>query len=207
MNRGLLIVLEGVNGAGKTSIIAELIEYYTRIGVKVSSYKFPDRSGLYGDKIDRYLKGTLVIDSKYEVLNMFAANRRVHSSSIRKDLHDGKLVFVDRYVFSGIAYQIPDSVFDSNRIRRYCSVFGHFDNHMSFPNVVYLIEGNHLIKRGIARREVFHDVSKRRLYDRHAMIHQVISNFRLPCVSISNRDGHLRDAVQQIIYDVNIRRY
>ena len=52
MFRGLLVVIEGINGAGKSTIIYEMMKHYKATGVDVSLYKFPDRSGDHGGKIN-----------------------------------------------------------------------------------------------------------------------------------------------------------
>ena len=66
--RGLLVVVEGVNGAGKSTIINNIVSYYKDMEVPHSLYKFPNRSGPTGEKIDKYLKGEIKIKSKYDVI-------------------------------------------------------------------------------------------------------------------------------------------
>lgn len=201
---GLLVVFEGVNGSGKTTIIEELEQYYRMTNAPYAIYKMPDRSGMYGDRIDEYLKGKIVITSKYDVLDMFAANRSAIRKNMMRDLYNGKIVLCDRYVFSAIAYQIPTHVVDETIIQNYSSVIGHFDKMMPMPDVVYLIDGNHLSKRGEAHKEKFH-------YDEHKSklikdkLIKVIETYTDQLVVLRNRSGSLNEVVNYIVFDISTR--
>lgn len=99
--RGLLIVFEGVDGAGKT--------YNTKrtammLGMDTFSMSFPDRyDPVTGDIIDRFLRKKLVLSNR-EAHLIFSANRWHNAAFIKSALDDGIDVVLDRYLFSGIAY-------------------------------------------------------------------------------------------------------
>ena len=197
------MVIEGINGAGKTTIVNDLIERFGVLQIPVSVYKFPNRNGPNGSKIDNYLKGNVLIQSKYEVLDMFAADRESVRENINADLEMGKVVICDRYVYSAIAYQIPLSVSEEKKIRLYCNVIGYFDKCMPIPDIVYVIEGDHLDKRGIAKHEVFHYLGSRSVR-MNVLLKKVISQYTRPNV-VKNKTGHLDEVVNYIFNDIGFR--
>ena len=205
MTKGILVVIEGVNGAGKTTIINELVYCFNTLKVPFSVYKFPNRNGIHGRRIDKYLKGEIKIDSKYDILDMFAADRASVMEDIKKDVKDGKVVICDRYVYSAIAYQIPLSLTDSKKLRLYCNVIGHFDKTMPLPDIVYIIEGDHLAKRGIAHREVFHykgSLSAQMSF----MLQRVVAQYPNQFMVVKNKTGDLGTVVNYIFNDIRIRQ-
>jgi dTMP kinase len=204
MNRGILVVIEGINGAGKTTIINDLVAHFQSIRIPIAVYKFPNRNGIHGKRIDAYLKGEILIESKYDVIDMFAADRKSVKADIQNDLNNGKIVICDRYVFSAIAYHIPLHVTDSRLIKAYCNIIGNFDKHMPPPDIVYLIEGNHLAKRGIVRKEVFHYHGDRCRSIRNKL-HKVISMLTAQFAIVTNHDGKSDDAVAFIANDIGLR--
>jgi len=205
LRRGQLIVIEGANGAGKSTIIEEICKYFTIFNIEVSVYKFPNRYGKHGHTIDQYLKGEITIQSKYDILSMFAADRREATANMEKDLTRGKVVICDRYVFSAIAYQIPAHVTKPIVIRNYCNIIGYFDKNMPIPDMVFLIEGDHLSKRGINNPERFHYMGDKALAIQNAL-RLVVDNYATPHAILKNRHGHLNDIVHYIVCDINLRR-
>lgn len=204
MSRGLLVVVEGINGAGKSAIINELLKHYKHTRRSAALYKFPSRSGELGQKINAYLTGKLKITSKYDVLDMFARDREMAKIGIKKDLAEGKIVICDRYFFSAVAYHIPINVSERAKINLYCRVIGHFDKGMPIPDITYLIDGHHLAKRGIVKRELFHYMGAKS-QALHSILHWVIDSFTQQYMNIKNKDGHLDDIVRDIINDINLR--
>lgn len=103
-NMGSLIVIEGLDGSGKTTLIRGLGKYLKKLGFRVVMTSEPT-SGPIGRIIKRYLRGAQRRDPIYEAL-MFAADRRWHCENvIRPALKKGSIVLCDRYVFSSLAYQ------------------------------------------------------------------------------------------------------
>ena len=204
LRKGVLVVIEGVNGAGKTSIINELIDRFDTLKIPISVYKFPNRNGPYGSKIDQYLKGEILIESKYDVLDMFAADRLSVKEQITTDIRNGKIVICDRYVYSAIAYHIPLSVETTKSVRLYCNILGYFDKTMPMPDMIYLIEGAHLMKRGIVNKEVFHYVGEKS-NKMSNMLHKVIASFTQSVIIIKNKNGYLDTSVNQIFNDIMFR--
>lgn len=198
---GCLVVLEGVNGSGKTTIINELVRLLSLTNIDVSLYKFPFREGHRGKEIDEYLKQKSSKKSKYEILDMFAANRKSMIESMMSDLTHGKVVICDRYVFSAIAYQIPIYVKDPRVIRNYCNIMGYFDKEMPVPDLIYLIDGDHLKKRNDTIVERFHSTGDK-AQAMHRMLDRVIMNYTRRFKVLKNKTGKAHILAKVIYSDI-----
>ena len=105
----MFIVLEGVDGCGKSTQIAKLREMFAQQGVESEYLHFPRFDAPYfGEMIARFLRGELgsieQVDP-YVVALLYAEDRRDAASMIQGWLDQGKVVIVDRYVYSNVGYQ------------------------------------------------------------------------------------------------------
>ena len=105
----MLIVLEGLDGAGKSTQVKKLKEYLTERCGELVYIHFPRYDApVYGDLIARFLKGEFgAIDAVHPqlVALLFAEDRHGAAPAMREALEAGKVVLLDRYVYSNIAYQ------------------------------------------------------------------------------------------------------
>lgn len=105
----MFIVLEGLDGAGKSTQIAKLRDMFRARGVESEYLHFPRFDApVYGELIARFLRGDLgSVESvnPYLVALLYAGDRAAAAATIRGWLADGKVVIVDRYVYSNIGYQ------------------------------------------------------------------------------------------------------
>jgi dTMP kinase len=102
-SRGLLIAFEGIDGAGKTTQAQALYALLGQRGIAALSTKEPT-NGEWGQKIRRSaITGRLPID---EELHAFLEDRKEHvRDELMPALAAGKVVIVDRYYLSTVAYQ------------------------------------------------------------------------------------------------------
>ena len=105
----MLVVLEGLDGAGKSTQVKKLRKYLESVCGDLEYIHFPRYdSPVYGDLISRFLRGDFgSIDSVHPqlVALLFAEDRHGAAEGIKSRLAEGKAVLLDRYVYSNIAYQ------------------------------------------------------------------------------------------------------
>ena len=105
----MLIVLEGLDGAGKSTQLKMVTSYFSSLGRQVDYLHFPRYSApIYGELIAKFLRGDFgSIDQVHPqlVALLFAEDRRDAGSLIRSWMNQGRVVVLDRYVYSNIAFQ------------------------------------------------------------------------------------------------------
>lgn len=105
----MLIVLEGLDGAGKSTQVKKLKAYLEGVCPNLEYIHFPRYdSEVFGGLIGKFLRGGFgSLESVHPqlVALLFAEDRRTASPLIRQSLENGSYVLLDRYVYSNIAYQ------------------------------------------------------------------------------------------------------
>lgn len=101
--------MEGLDGAGKSTQIAKLKAMFDERGVESEYLHFPRFDApVYGELIARFLRGDLGGVNEvnpYLVALLYAGDRADCAKRINGWLSAGKVVIVDRYVYSNIGYQ------------------------------------------------------------------------------------------------------
>ena len=102
-SRGLLVVVEGIDGAGKTTAAQRLAAWCRGRGMCVVSSKEPT-DGEWGRRLRQSAQDGRL--SLAEELELFSKDRAEHVEAlVRPALEEGKVVILDRYYFSTAAYQ------------------------------------------------------------------------------------------------------
>jgi len=105
----MLIVLEGLDGAGKSTQVRKLREYLEGVLPSLEYIHFPRYDApVYGDLISRFLRGDFGDNETVHpqlVALLFAEDRHGAAPEIKRILAEGGTVLLDRYVYSNIAYQ------------------------------------------------------------------------------------------------------
>ena len=119
----MLIVLEGLDGAGKSTQLKMLSAHLAARGLQVDYLHFPRyEAPVIGGMIAGFLRGDFgAIDQVHPqvVAYLFAEDRRDAAPLIREKLAAGHCVILDRYVYSNIAFQcskMPDEA-SAERLR------------------------------------------------------------------------------------------
>jgi len=104
-----LIVIEGLDGAGKSTQIALLREWFAERNLHCRYIHFPRTdSPWFGELIARFLRGEFgdigSVDP-YLVAMLYAGDRKDASAMIETWLEEKYFVILDRYTYSNIAYQ------------------------------------------------------------------------------------------------------
>lgn len=115
--KGQYIVLEGIDGSGKTTQIERLYEHFTSQGKEVIRTREPRKDeGLIGELIQKILNGKTTVPS-IAIQYLFSADRGMHHAElIEPALKEGKIVISDRCFWSAVPYGVLDlkEDFDSN---------------------------------------------------------------------------------------------
>lgn len=103
---GILISLEGPDGAGKTTVLKEILPEIQKMKREIVPTREPG-----GVRVAEEIRQIILdpknteIDSKTELM-LFAAARRLHmQEKMLPALQAGKVVIVDRFIDSSVAYQ------------------------------------------------------------------------------------------------------
>jgi len=175
MQRGNLIVFEGIDGAGTTTQAEELRRMFSQRGLPATVMAQPS-GGPVGMLIRQILKGRLVtIGGKppgwITMSLLFAADRQdLQESELEPSLRDGVNVICDRYVQSSVVYQSVGAGHDEA-----IPWILEINRHMRRPDVVFYLRVDPLDaqRRRIARSErpeIYDDVELQKLlaeaYDR-----------------------------------------
>ena len=104
-----LFVIEGVDGAGKSTQIKLLNDFFSKKGYNCEYLHFPrTETPYFGELIARFLRGefgSLNEVDPYLVAMLYAGDRKDSSELISGWLKEGRIVLLDRYTYSNIAYQ------------------------------------------------------------------------------------------------------
>jgi dTMP kinase len=103
---GKLIVIEGIDYAGKTTQARLLKNYLKNRGYKVVLFREPGGTAV-GEKIRKILlkDKRLKMDVATELLLYMASRVQLIKEKVTPSIKDGKIVICDRFVFSSAAYQ------------------------------------------------------------------------------------------------------
>ena len=112
----MLIDLEGIDGCGKSTQSKFLMKKFEENNEKTIILKEPT-SGKYGKKLWEMLSGKRKATTE-QILDLFVMDRKEHvDDKINPALKEGKIVLMDRYYYSTMAYQAAAGI-DVNRIRK-----------------------------------------------------------------------------------------
>lgn len=104
---GILVAIEGLDGAGKRTIVGRVHDAATARGARTTTFTFPR----YGESITADLASEALHgehgdlrDSVYGMALMFALDRAASGAALQAACHEYDLVLCDRYVASNAAY-------------------------------------------------------------------------------------------------------
>src|SRR5690349_10639080 len=106
MTRGKLIVIEGIDGAGKGTQTELLARAFQQRGVPFMRFSFPRYESSFGRLIGRFLNGEFgplpAVDAHFSAL-LYAGDRLETKPDLEAALKSGQTVITDRYIGSNLA--------------------------------------------------------------------------------------------------------
>jgi dTMP kinase len=218
-----LFVIEGVDGAGKSTQIKLLRDFFSKKGYNCEYLHFPRTDApFFGEMIARFLRGefgSLNEVDPYLVAMLYAGDRKDASDMISDWLNDDKIVLLDRYTYSNIAYQCAklQDIIEQDKLMRW--ILSLEFNHFAIPlpdlniflDVPFAFTEKKLLDtrtgddrtylngtRDIHEESLLFQKKVRDIYLRVAK-----SDDRLAVVDCSNRDGEILSPDE--IFDLIIR--
>jgi len=191
LEKGVLIVIEGIDGAGKSTQAKSLLRKLRALGLEAVYFREPS-GGKWGRELKRKAKETGSLTPGQE-LELFQKDRQENvEKNLKPALKKKKVVILDRYYFSTIAYQGAKGI-DQARIRRMNEKFA------PKPDLVFILD----IKAGEGLARIADRKKKDVLFERESYLVKVGRIFRSfkgrRIIHINARQGE-KDITRQI-YD------
>jgi dTMP kinase len=105
MARGRLITIEGIDGAGKTTLASALLDALRARGLDVLLLREPGGVAAAERIRDVVIDPDLHVAARTEALLYAAARAQLVEEAIEPLLRDGRWVLLDRFIDSSLAYQ------------------------------------------------------------------------------------------------------
>jgi dTMP kinase len=144
--KGKLIVIEGLDGSGKSTQIELLRKKMDGKGVECRYIHFPMlNQGRYGELIAGFLRGeygSLQEVHPQLVALLFANDRKEHVGKINEWLSSGYVVLADRYVNSNIAFQCAKlkTEAEKDKLKQWILDFEFNYNRLPLPSQSFFLD-------------------------------------------------------------------
>jgi dTMP kinase len=105
MDRGRLITIEGIDGAGKSTLAVALLDALTAQGLDVTLLREPGGVPAAERIRELVIDPDLHVTARTEALLYAAARAQLVEQAIEPLLREGKWLLLDRFIDSSLAYQ------------------------------------------------------------------------------------------------------
>ncbi len=102
---GKLVVVDGIDQSGKKTQTQMLARKIQKFGYHTSIWSFPDYATPLGRQLKLYLAGRIRFDF-HAVHLLYSANKWENAASIAREVKLGRVVVINRYTPSNLAYGI-----------------------------------------------------------------------------------------------------
>lgn len=142
----MFVVIEGLDGAGKSTQLKMLIEHFHSTGTECLNIHFPRfETPVYGELIAKFLRGELGelnTVNPYLVALIYAGDRAEAARQIKGALEQGKAVILDRYIYSNIAFQCAKCTTkeESSELADWIFDLEYNHNHIPKPDVSIFLD-------------------------------------------------------------------
>jgi dTMP kinase len=204
MPRGFFIALEGIDGSGKSTAAALLVQSLRRTGRRVPAragfavhlVKFPRHGHPSAWAVDQYLNGRFgdaealgpYVPGIFYALDRFAA-----APEIRKALNRGDIVIADRYVGSNLGHQ-GGKITNPSKLRRYIRWMEHLEYEIfgiPRPDVTIVLDVPPRIAEGLIAKKRQRHYIRRGTRDAHERNHQHLARAAETYHTLARRPGYV----------------
>ena len=171
-SRGKFITFEGIDGAGKTTQAAMLVEFLEKQKLSISFVREPG-----GDPISESIRKLLLhseetMSDRAEALLMIASRAQLTDKVIIPYLMDGRWVVADRYADSTLAYQGGGRGLSSTALKE----INYFGTYTLKPDLTFFLdisveEANNRMSVSRDRIEKEGDEFQQRVRDFYTSLH------------------------------------
>lgn len=176
--RGKLIVIDGIDQSGKKTQTKLLARRLRASGHQCSIWSFPDYTTPVGHQLRSYLSGKKELDF-HTVHLLYAANKWERASLIQSQLKQGRMVIINRYTPSNLAYGVAHGL-RLDWLRR-------LEDELPKPDVVLILDIPPRISFNRKRRHRdVHEENLRYLTKARVAYLQLARRFRWKIVAGSN---------------------
>ena len=168
MNKGNLVVIDGVDGSGKTTQVNLLSKYLAEKNIPYEVISFPQYGkNEYSKKIKDYLEGhlgKLAEVDPYFIAKEYASDRLTAKDLIKSWLMMGKLVIANRYVSASKAHlgaNLPDE--KKEEFMEWIDRLEYQTNGMPKPDLTILLKVDPKIGQENALKDHLTDIHEKSL--------------------------------------------
>jgi dTMP kinase len=143
---GKLVVIEGLDGSGKSTQIELLKRKLEEKGINHAYIHYPRlNKGVYGELIAEFLRGEYgsiqEVHPKLVAL-LFANDRKEHLEEINYWLQNDFIILCDRYVNSNIAFQCAkiENTIEKERLKKWILDFEFHCNKLPLPHKSFFLD-------------------------------------------------------------------
>ena len=127
---GKIVVLDGIDGAGTEVQSKRLLQHLRSKGIPCERIRYPNYDNPTGRLIHEYLHSDQKLTSEIQLV-LFGSDMLLDKERINSMVKDGKIVILDRYFTSTLAYQTLDGLKESTCLK--------FAKMFDFPKPDYVI--------------------------------------------------------------------
>lgn len=168
---GKFIVIEGIDGSGKTTQAHKIVEVFNKKGIKAVFTKEPT-SGIIAHILQNVLSGKLKIPP-VSFQYLFAADRAVHQEKIIEYLKKGMTVISDRYLWSALVYGMLDinAIDNASEKERLITAFSILSMYNQFiiPDLTFYLA----VSAEIAMTRIAKKTEKVEIYEKKEKIQEL----------------------------------
>ncbi|MEM5790927.1 MAG: dTMP kinase [Candidatus Aenigmatarchaeota archaeon] len=130
----MFLVIEGIDGAGGSTQSNLLRKFLEEKNFKIELIGYPDYSNPIGRVVRKFLDKKFEISPEAQFL-LYGLDMVKDGEKILKNLKEGKIVLVDRYIFSTLAYQCFGKKFSLKKGLKLIEIF-----ELQKPDLVILLD-------------------------------------------------------------------